>query len=215
MDVDELFDSLDVHGFEDVEVVEKEKVLNDVVQEIFSESPWPFLDTFETVDAAGAGVDSTGKVTTTIPFTAIRYIRNNSYPERGIRWVREDDLVDAAIDFTEEDIPTCFYFVGSDLYLWPIPTSGTFRVGMVQVQDDLTAASVESDILLPARHHRILLLGMLFKLHSQEDDAENALMFKQQFDEKLVRMRNDLFKQQYDRSDFMRIYGWGDDDMDA
>lgn len=207
-DVQDLFDTLDVHGFEDVEEVEKEKVLNDVLQEVCTDAPWPFLDTFENIDAATADVDATGKVVLAEKFSAIRYVLNLDSPERGIRWVREDDLVDDAVDFTLEETPTSFYFVGSDLYLWPIPISGNFRVGYVRVQADLTAASTESAILLPARHHRLILLGMLYKLHSQEDDAENSAMFKQQYDERVLRMRNDLFKQQYDRGDFMRIYGW-------
>lgn len=215
MDVQDILDALDVHGFEDIEEADKLDVINSVMWDIDSDSPWPYLDTFEVIDAATADVDADGLVTLTTPWTAIRYISNVANPTSRVRWVREDDLIEEGVDLTYEGDPTVFYFVGSSLYLHPIPLSGTFRVGVVQVQPELDAADLETSILLPARHHRAILLGCLVKLHSQEDDAENAAMFKTQYDEKLVRMRNDLFKQQYDRPDSMWVMGWGDDDGDS
>lgn len=216
MDVADILDALDIHGFEDIEETDKVAVINDVIQEINAEAPWPYLDTYEVIDASTADVNAaTGEVTMTVAWTAIRYIQNATNREKRVRWVREDDLIEEGVDLTLQEEPTCFYFVGQELFLHPIPTSGLYRVGVVQVQADVTAASAEAAILLPPRHHRVILLGALFKLHSQEDDAENALMFKQQYDEKLVRMRADLFKQQYDRSDSMWVMGWGDYDGDA
>jgi hypothetical protein len=215
VDVQDILDALDIHGFEDIEEADKLDVINSVMWDIDSDSPWPYLDTFESIDASTADVDDTGLVTLSTPFTAIRYFSNSSDPTSRIRWVREDDLIEEGVDFTETGTPACFYFVGSNLYLYPIPTSGTFRVGLVQTQEELDDAGTEEDILLPARHHRLILLGCLVKLHSQEDDAENALMFKTQYDEKMVRMRQDLFKQQYDRPDSMWVMGWGDDDGDS
>jgi hypothetical protein len=209
MDVADMYLTLDLHGFEDIEESDRDLLLNDVIQEICTEAAWPFLDSVITIDAS-VEVDSDGLVSLPDPISAVRNLRQVDSPYTRARYLSEDDLIEHNIDLTETGVPAYFYFVGENLYLWPIPTSGNYRIGVVLVHPDLDADSEAEDILLPARHHRLIVLGMLYKLHSQEDDAENAAMFKQQFDERLMRMRQDLWKKQYDRPESMRIYGWDD-----
>lgn len=206
MDVQAIMDALDLHGFEDIEDDDKVDVINDVVQEINSRDPWPYLEVMVDFDAA-TDVDSDGVVT--LPGTpaeiasVLDIIATDSNTVSGkLRWIRRDEhFARNAANLTQTGQPYKYFFVGSTLYLWPVPTSGNFRITYLQVQPTLTSASAEGDILLPARHHRAILLGAVFKLNAQEDDPENATMFKSQYDERVMLMRQDLFKKQWDSPD--------------
>lgn len=200
MDVQDIIDILDLHGFEDVETADKVAVINDVLQEINTREPWPFLEVVADID--DSDVDSEGAVTLDPVASSILDIVNTQSYGRSIRWIRRDDHFKR--NATQLDLtgtPYKYFFVADTLYLWPIPDGGTYRVTYLQIQEEVDSSSAETDMLLPARHHRLVALGALYKLHSQEDDPENAGLFKGQFDEKLILMRQDLFKKQWDSPD--------------
>ncbi len=100
--------------------------------------------------------------------------------------------------------------MGRQLYLYPIPTSGTFRITYLAHQADLTAGSLEADILLPAQWHEAIIAGALYRINAREDDPENAAMFKSMFDEIMENMRQDLEKVQWDSPDSILFYDWDD-----
>lgn len=206
MTVQEIADILDLHGFEDIEDADKVGVINDVLQEINTREPWPFLEVM--VDLTDADFDADGVVDfTALPTLAsVLDIINTETYGRSIRWIRRDEHFKR--NATQLDLtgtPYKYFFVNNDLYLWPIPDGGTYRLTYLQVQEVVDISSAEADILLPARHHRLIALGALYKLHSQEDDPENAALFKSQFDERMILMRQDLFKKQWDSPDSILV----------
>lgn len=209
MDVADLLTIIDLHGFEDSEEDDKVSVLNDVLQEVCTREPWPFLETF--VDFDEGDVDTAGKVT--LPGTppelasVLDIIATDSNSASGkIRWIRRDEHYSRnPANLTQSGAPYKYFFIGNDLYLWPIPDSGNFRCTYLQVQEAIDADSLEADILLPARHHRLLAVGAIAKLHAQEDDPENAGLFQGQFDSKLMLMRQDVYKKQWDSPDSILV----------
>jgi hypothetical protein len=206
MDVQDIMDILDLHGFEDVEDDDKVAVINDVLQEIITREPWPYLEVVYDFDSADVGADGLVDFTSQPILAAVLDIVNTSQYGRTISWIRRDDHFKrnaSQLDLT--GTPYLFYLVAGALYLWPIPTGDSYRLTYIQVQDELTSSDGEEDILLPARHHRLIALGALYKLHSQEDDPENAAMFQQQFENRMQLMRQDLFRQQYDRPDTIQV----------
>lgn len=206
MTVQEIVDILDLHGFEDVEEDDKVAVINDVLQEINTREPWPYLEVIYDFDSSD--VDATGLVDFTSQplLAAVLDIVNTNQYGRSISWIRRDDHFKrnaSQLDLT--GTPYLFYLVAGQLYLWPIPDGDSYRITYLQVQEDVDISSAEADILLPARHHRLIALGALYKLHSQEDDPENAMLFQGQFENRMQLMRTDLFRQQYDRPDTIQV----------
>lgn len=205
MDVQDIMDALDLHGFEDIEDADKVAVINDVLQEINSRDPWPYLEVMVDFDAA-TDVDADGKVTLPgsppVVGSVLDIVNLDRSTYGKVQWIRRDEhFARNPGNLDQTGHPYKYFFVGSDLYLWPIPDSGNYRITYLQVQEDVDASSTADDILLPARHHRVILLGAAYKLHSQEDDPENATMFKSQYDERIIMMRQDLFTQQWDKPD--------------
>jgi len=208
MTVQEIMDILDLHGFEDIEDDDKVSVINDVLQEICTREPWPFLEVMVDLDASTDVDSATGEVDlgSNPELASVLDIINTDSEGRSIRWIRRDEHFKrnaANLDLT--GIPYKYFFVGDALYLYPIPTDGNFRLTYLQVQEEVDDNDTASAILLPSRHHRVIALGAIYKLHSQEDDPENAAMFQGQFENKLQLMRQDLFKKQWDSPDSILV----------
>ena len=85
------------------------------------------------------------------------------------------------------------------------PVSTTVRVLFLQYSARLTESSVEADFLIPARHHEVVFFGMLRRLYDQQDDPELAATMAQQRDQGVQDMVEDLFHQQFDEPDYIRL----------
>jgi hypothetical protein len=91
------------------------------------------------------------------------------------------------------------------MYVYPALTSPiTFRLYYIRIPSDLTSSTVSADILLPARHHSIIVFGALVKAFLVNDDPQ-AATFQQMFESRYQQMRNDLWLNQYDRTDRIHI----------
>jgi hypothetical protein len=63
------------------------------------------------------------------------------------------------------------------------------------------AATTTSDTFyIPARHHSIIVYGALVKAFLVNDDPQ-AAVFQNMFEARYQQMRNDLWMNQYDRTD--------------
>lgn len=208
MDVSAMISDIDDHGFEDTEEERKLAVLNDVYQDVLAREAWPFLEALDLEEAIQ--VDETnGSISATDGIRAVLFFRMRS---RTIDPIRLDDFLNSygnRIDQTGQ--PWCFYFVGNDLRIWPIPSStpdGTV-LAYIKAADDLTATTAEEDILIPREYHRdILVNGALYKLYALEDDAELAAGFQRYFEEGISRMRELAWKKQYQRMEIVEQPSW-------
>lgn len=197
MDVADMLEELDDYGFEDTETTRKVSILNKSIFDICSREPWPFLervDTSPTVDAA------TGEVTISELAAVLSVVDTGT--GQVLKPVRLDEFVQGRpLALAESGNPYLYYFVGETMYIWPIPSSANLQVNYVKTPTTVDDTTVEADIDIPARYHELIVVGALFRLYLMEDDAELAAGFKAQFDEKLLLMRQDAFKKQYDRPD--------------
>ena len=108
--------------------------------------------------------------------------------------------------------PNKYYFVGDDMFVYPaINGSPTMRLYFLQLPVAATATSGTSAWLIPSRHHSIVLYGALVKAFLVNDDPQ-ATMFQNMFEARYQQMRNDLWIQQYDRTDRVHVvsdaYDW-------
>lgn len=203
MDVSEMITDLGDHGFTDASTTTKLRVLQDAIWEIEGLRPWPFLET-----STNLSFDGSSGLATNFPanFRSALLLKN---ADSGLRLepVDQTDLEDhVGTQLTKVGAPVYYYPEAERLKLWPVPPSGTtVRMRYLRFSDEIEQATLESAILIPKRHHRVIVLGALIRLYDMEDDPELAARFQSHYESRLERMVEDLFRKQYDRSEYVRV----------
>lgn len=209
MNVSDIFTELDNYGFQDTDTTARLNAINETLWDIESREPWPFLEKTVALNTSGASAVPTNMPT---DFSKVLWIYDNTtgvslWPER-LSTIRDSH----GMELSTVGTPTSYYFVGPSLRLFPMPpaATGRFQMDYIASQVKVTDTTVEASILLPPKHHWAILLGTLYRLYMKEDDPENAGTFKQDYENRLLIAREDLFRRQYQRSD--RIYVIDEDD---
>jgi hypothetical protein len=197
MDVSEILTEIDDHGFSDISTTRKVNLINDTVWEIDSILPWKYLETTSDVNTVAG--------TASLSVSNLRAILSMTIPAQNSIIVpqRLEEVTKRYSDVdTYQGTPAIYYFIDEQVRLYPVPDAiYAVKVRYIRRQAELTSGSVEADILLPAQHHRQLVLGALVRLFASEDDIRMSAYFQQQFDRRLARMIEDLEMKQYDRTD--------------
>lgn len=209
-----MLSELNDHGFTDTSTTRKLALLQDTIWEIETEEPWPFVE----APSVNLNFDGTSDIATNMPAAFRASLRvKDLVTGRRITPLRLDAFEDqVGINHAQSGDPIYYYFEGSALKFWPIPPSSTGRLKLryLRVSAAITDTSAESAFLIPPRHHRAIVLGALHKLYLMEDDPELAMGYKALYDEKLKRMRQDLWQQQFDRPDSILVVDPDDYDWD-
>jgi hypothetical protein len=235
--LNEMFDQMDLYGFEDFEDSQKLLLLNESYLDIVTREPWPFLEKVVefviptgvdriTIDSefrvrdADAFLDNSltdaDNVPQLFPHKTYRLSSVLSFinltqdivmtPERGDVVEKNYRLLDSTVT------PSTYYFVGDDFFLYPVSTSNDlFRLFFLQTPVATTIALGTDDYLLPKRHHSLIVYGALVKAFLVNDDPQAAI-FQNAFESRYQQMRNDIWMNQYDRTDRIHImsdsYDW-------
>lgn len=204
MDVPAILNLLDEYGFADANAGLKLQAIQGAIWEIEGRKPWPFLETFTTLNFNG----SSG-VATNLP-ADFRYALRLKDLATGSRVlpVREEDAEDhIGLDYTLNGNPSFYYFEGGQLKVWPLPTSssGRLRLKYGRWSAAVTSTSPESAILIPKFYHEAILYGALLRLLDSEDDPELSVRFQGHVDLRLQQMDTTLFQLQFDRPDAIAI----------
>jgi hypothetical protein len=212
MDVEEIVSDLNDHGFEDTPIERKLAVINETVWDAGSREPFPQL-----VDEIALSFDGISPTPTNAP-EELRAVISLGYADRkrSLRPMRLDDFEER---YGHEELggsgdPSVYYFQGSTLKIWPVPAAGagTMRLKFLKTTEELAEDSVASDIWIPRRFHRgIIVNGAVYKLYIMEDDPELAREFERLYEKAYQNMRVDLLMQQYDENDMIEWYA---DDID-
>lgn len=236
MTLDEMFDEMELYGFEDFEDAQKLTLLNEAYFDIVTREPWPFMEKLVSfvvpngVSQVTSGssfkvrndnnkLDNSLTNPVLIPYTTYNVGSvlsmiddSNSIvmtPERGDVIEKNYRLVN------DTSTPTRYYFVGDDLYLYPQASGDTtYRLYFLQLPvaaTDTGSASDSNAYLIPARHHSIIVYGALVKAFLVNDDPQ-AAVFQNLFESRYQQMRNDVWMNQYDRTDTIHTlsdsYDW-------
>lgn len=195
MQVSEMLAEIRDHGFDDLTDSRILSFLNDTYWDICSREAWPFLEA-----TAAVSVDSNGLVTSPTDIDKVLSLHDTGLG-RSLSPMRLDDFSSTyASNLTRTGDPFAYFFIGDDLYVYPIGTSNSLVVRYIRRPAALTV-SPDSSPIMPVQHHRAVVLGSLIKCYMMEDDFENASMFTNAYEKKLFDMRNNLWFQQYDRTD--------------
>jgi hypothetical protein len=198
----EMIDQLDVYGYKKISDVVKLQFINDAYYEVTSREPWTFMTKTNTVST------SNGVNTVTLPtdFSKVRSIvdttnGNPLIPERA-------DTINKRFvgALTSGNVPKYYYFEGNTIRLFPVP-NGVFSltVQYVAAPTALIQGGTEASILVPPRHHRLLVVGALERLAKLESEWDAAQAHRAEFDLRLEEARQDFTTQQYDRPDYIDV----------
>lgn len=195
MNVSDMISELNDFGFSDITSSRMLAFINDAYWDVCSRENWPFLEKTATVTT-----DATGKVTSPTDIGKVQRFVDTALGTR-LEPVREDAFTQYnANQLTLTGNPDRYFFIGSNLYVYPISTTNSLTIRYVSVPPALTI-SPDSAPILPLRHHRVVLLGALVSAYFLEDDADNASVADSMYESRIEKMRNDLWLQQTDRPD--------------
>jgi hypothetical protein len=193
--VTEMIQEIRDHGFDDIDEARVLSFINDAYQNIWSREAWPFLEATSTLT-----VDTTGKVTAPTDIGKILTIEDTTFGRR-LQPVRLDWFTRAYGNrLSQTGDAYLYYFLGSSVYVYPIPTSPTLTARYIRIPPTLTS-SPDTTPLLPFQHHDIIVLGALARCYFMEDDPENKTLAENDFEQRIGQMRDDLWMRQYDRTD--------------
>lgn len=208
MDVLAMTQEMDLYGFDDLDTNQKVLLLNESYLDIVTREPWPFLESVVTVTAPAGTSKITNNASVSINVTDLASVLSMVNTTDDIVMEPErTDVVEKNYRTTGTDISyvSKYYFIGEDLYVYPaLPETKTFRIYYVRVPSDLTSSTLSASILLPSRHHSIIVFGALVKAFLVNDDPQ-AAVFQNMYESRYQQMRNDLWLNQYDRTDRIHI----------
>jgi hypothetical protein len=213
VDVPAIISVLDDHGFTDTDSSTKVEAIQAAIWDIEAREPWPFLETSLNLNFDGSSATPSNWPTN---FRAALKLFDRTIGRR-VPPMRLDDADEYIGDAdTETGDPVFYYFEGGTLKVWRIPASATGRLRFryLRVSDAIASDSAESAILLPPRHHELIVFRTLMRLYDMEDDPELAARFEGHYEAKLERVKNDLIRQQYDQPDYVHIFDVDDWDFD-
>lgn len=200
MTIDQMFTEMDLYGFEDFDDDAKLILINEAYFDIVTREAWPFMEGLATI--AQPSADDTLNVPTNFQAVLSLVDTDNNIvlePER-------NDVIEKNVRLNADSgSPNKYYFVGETLYLYPSDNTGTtYRLYYIKAPSTLTVDSVVADILIPARHHSIIVYGALVKAFLVNDDPQ-AAVFQNMFESRYMQMRNDVWMRQYDRPERIHV----------
>jgi len=198
--IDQMFTEMDLYGFEDFDDDAKLILINEAYFDVVTREAWPFMEGLVTI--AQPSADDTLNVPTNFQAVLSLVDTDNNIvlePER-------NDVIEKNIRLNADSgSPNKYYFVGETLYLYPSDNTGTtYRLYYIKAPSTLTVDSVVADILIPARHHSIIVYGALVKAFLVNDDPQ-AAVFQNMFESRYMQMRNDVWMRQYDRPERIHV----------
>lgn len=212
MTLDEMYDEMELYGFEDFDDAQKLTLLNEAYFDVVTREPWPFLEKTVSITVPSGTTKITNNASVSPQITDLNSVLSFNDDTNKIVMIPERaDVVEKNYMWAgSTNTPYLYYFVGEDMYIYPGASGQTvYRLYYTRIP---TAATTTSDtFLIPARHHSIIVYGALVKAFLVNDDPQ-ASVFQNLFEARYQQMRNDLWVQQYDRTERVHIlsdsYDW-------
>ncbi len=208
--VQDLLDEMSDYGFTDISVTRKLSKINGTVKDICSREPWRFLEAEATLSFDGTNPYPTNTPT---DFKAM-LTANRGSDGQPLDPIRYDALRRRhPTEINTIDAPVGYYFLGKQPRFWYVPGAAeTVNISYLRTHPTLVQGSLETDILIPPEHHEAILFGSLYKLYDMDDDFDIAQRFQQEYEGRIITMRNELWVVQYDRPE--QIYVLDDHDLE-
>lgn len=205
MNVGDILEDLDEHGFEDTPTAMKLRVINETLADAAAREPWPQLEKTAVLafDGSSASPTAASMPDDFLAVTSLSYTNKRGGPTN----IRLDDFQERLGYLgAEGGEPLVYYFEGTTLKFWRVPTSSTtLLMKYISTPAELDENSQATDIWLPTGFHRgVIVNGAVYKLYLLEDDAELAREFERLYEKALSNMRNALWTQHFE-GDYIHV----------
>lgn len=204
MTVDDIIAELDDSGFSDYSTARKLLFVNRAYHDICTREPWPFLEKEQT----GINIAS-GDKELTLPSDwsktlKLRFFEDGSTEQGWTLWKERLDWIRETYPVDQSGRPVFYYFRNNKLFFFPKADRAYDAIHeYVQKTTDLASGGAESTILIPPRHHEILLLGALYRCYLQDQDPAMLNEIRNLYTQKYLEMRADLWLRDFEAD---RIY---------
>ena len=209
MNVSDIITELSNHGFTDTDTATAMRAINSTYWDACGREPWPFL--VKSVDLTFNGSASTpanlpSDFHAVIAAQVKGFSTFDGWNDGTVRHERYDNMLTNFLSSgsgVPVDQPRYFYFIGTQLNFYPIPTAATVvTMNYVSTPTDLLSTDLEAAIVIPKQWHRsVLVNGALYRLYAMEDDTDLAAGFQNYYEQGLQQMRDWVWKLQYQRGD--------------
>ena len=199
MDVSAMITEIQEHGFEDISSTRIVAAINDAYHDVCSRYSWPWLEVTQTASS----VIGTQALTLATPIRKVQKVVNTTDDVRLYYSTMSDlvDVIDNAADVTDTGMPTNFYIYDGVLNLYPTPNAvSVYRVWGIAETSDLTSGTLSAAILVPPKHHRVLILGALANLAPLNDDLGLSQFHTSRYEQRIATMVADSFDLSNDRN---------------
>ena len=213
MTLNELYDQMDLYGFEDFEDEQKLRLLNEAYFDIVTREPWPFMETIATFTAPAGTTQVTNQAFSGSPTNVNSVLSFIDLTNDIVITPERADVIEKTYAVADVDSTTDrYYFIGEELFLYPVLNANTsYRLYYIRTPVEATAVTDTGAWFIPTRHHSIVLYGALVKAFLVNDDPQ-ASAFLNTFESRYQQMRNDLWMNQYDRTERIHVitdaYDW-------
>jgi len=205
MTLDEMYDEMELYGFDDFEDAQKLTLLNEAYFDIVTREPWPFLEKVTTISVPSGVAQITNNSLVTAELTDVNSVLSFTDDTNNITMMPERaDMIEKNYRAADDTgTPSVYYFIADDLFVYPV-TSGVTSYRVYYTRIPAAATTTSSTFLIPARHHSIIVYGALVKAFLVNDDPQ-AAVFQNLFESRYQQMRADVWMNQYDRNERVHI----------
>ena len=205
MTLDDMYTEMDLYGFDDFDDDQKLLLLNEAYFDIATREPWPFLEAVTPIAVPSGQTQMTNNVLVAPNITDLNSVLSFIDMSNMITMTpeRADTIEKQYVVANYSGTPSVYYFVGDELKIYPATSSSTnYRLFYTRMPVAVETSS--SEFLIPARHHSIIIYGALVKAFLVNDDPQ-AAVFQNMFEARYQQMRNDVWMNQYDRTERVHI----------
>jgi hypothetical protein len=203
MDCAAIFTDVKAYGFDDLSNSVLFTHLNYAYQDINTIEAWPYLEKKVTANFAATAAQFTA--TTDIKQVLSLINVAQGYPLMPIRsdifYKNYSNILTLTGQPAYYHTPTVSTTApnGLTIEVWPIPPVVSAQLRYIYIP--ATLVNTTDVPVLPERFHRILTYGTLLSLYQMEDDTEASARIQGLYDRQLMRMRDDLWGQNFDQND--------------
>ena len=165
MTLDDMFDEMDLYGFDDFEDAQKLTLLNEAYFDIVTREPWPFLEAVVPVISAPSNIEQiTNNTLVTNSPSDVNAVLSFVDTTNGITMIpeRADVIEKNYKPLSDSGTPRAYYFIGDDLFVYPA-TNGSISYRLYYTRVPTPASTTSDTFLIPSRHHSIIVYGALVK----------------------------------------------------
>ena len=200
MTLDDMYTEMELYGFDDLEDAQKLILLNESYFDIVTREPWPFLEALSTIVVPSGQEQITNNVLVVPNPTNVNSVLSFIDTSNNIVMTPERvDVIEKSYFLSlDTNVSSVYYFLGDELMVYPASSGSTYR--LLYTKTPVAATTTSDTFYIPSRHHSIIVYGALVKAFLVNDDPQ-AAVFQNMFEARYQQMRNDLWMNQYDRTE--------------